>query len=62
MYGWGGNSDGQLGTGSIGRHYTILKQLKIPETSRIVQVASGFAHTLFLTGKGYNKEFYNMDR
>ncbi|KJE88999.1 hypothetical protein CAOG_00561 [Capsaspora owczarzaki ATCC 30864] len=56
VYAWGANGYGQLGLGDTDKRTkpTMLSRLEpvVMHESRIIQVACGYFHTLFLTDKG----------
>ncbi|WP_341283107.1 fibronectin type III domain-containing protein [Paenibacillus sp. FSL H8-0537] len=49
LWGWGNNSSGQLGDGTINAKSTATQ---VPDVSGIVHVATGYAHTLALKEDG----------
>lgn len=50
-YTWGSNSCGQLGVGDlISRGSPVL--IRLPPSVRVIQVAAGSNHTVFLTSNG----------
>lgn len=51
VYGWGLNSDGQLGW-CAGQNFPVPKLVKPLISNKIVSVACGWSHTLFLTNDG----------
>ncbi|XP_069745812.1 RCC1 and BTB domain-containing protein 1-like isoform X2 [Narcine bancroftii] len=51
VFGWGNNSNGQLGTGIIGNHL-IPSRLTALQGICILRIVCGYAHTLALTDEG----------
>lgn len=49
LYGWGANSEGQLCLGNIASSVNSPALLTIPNNAAVLQVATGFTHTLILT-------------